>query len=82
MSKRTTLTLEDDVADRLRERARATGMPFKSLVNEALRAGLEHMANRKTTPFRVQAHDLGLQPGLELDDVAGLIERVEGSKHP
>jgi len=40
---RTTLTLEDDLADRLAQIARATRQSFKAVVNETLRLGLaEH----------------------------------------
>jgi hypothetical protein len=37
---RTTLTLEDDIAQRLQEKARRTGESFKEVVNETLRRGL------------------------------------------
>ena len=37
---RTTMTLEKDVAARLERLARARRQPMKTLVNEALRAGL------------------------------------------
>ena len=37
---RTTLTLDDDVAARLKAEARRTGKPFKQLVNECLRRRL------------------------------------------
>jgi len=37
---RTTLTLEDDLARRLKEVARSTDRNFKEVVNEAIRRGL------------------------------------------
>lgn len=37
---RTTLTLEDDLARRLRELARSTDRNFKEVVNDAIRKGL------------------------------------------
>ncbi len=77
MSQRTTLTLEDDVAERLREESRRTGKSFKDVVNESIRAGLDR---RPTTlpPFKVEARNMGLKPGFDLDDIWGLIERIEG----
>jgi plasmid stability protein len=80
---RTTLTLDDDVAAKLKLEARRSGRPFRTIVNEMLRRGL---ASRRVTAerqaFRVTARDLGdLRPSLGLDDVAGLIEQVEGSLH-
>lgn len=80
---RTTLTLDDDVAAKLKAESRRAGRPFREIVNETLRRGL---ASRHTTsqrrPFAITARDLGkLKPGLSLDNVAELIERVEGALH-
>lgn len=80
---RTTLTLDDDVAARLKAEARRSGRPFKQVVNECLRRGLlssRRMAGRP--PFKVVARDLGaLRPGLSLDNIAELLEIVEGPLH-
>jgi hypothetical protein len=79
MSRRTTLTLEDDVAERLHEESRRTGKTFKDVVNETLRAGL---GRRSSTlpPFRVEARPMGLRPGFDLDDIEGLLDRLEGPR--
>lgn len=79
---RTTLTLDDDVAAGIRREARRTGRPVKAVVNDALRAGLESRARPTPAPFRVQASDMGLLPGVVIDDVAGLLDRVEGPERP
>ena len=80
---RTTLTLDDDVAAKLKAESRRAGRPFREIANETLRRGLA--SRRATAPrqaFRITARDLGnLRPGLCLDDVAGLIEQVEGAIH-
>jgi hypothetical protein len=80
---RTTLTLDDDVATKLKAEARRSGRPFRDIVNETLRRGLAHRpAASSRQVFKVVARDLGdLRPGLTLDNVAGLIEQVEGSLH-
>jgi hypothetical protein len=80
---RTTLTLDDDVAAKLKAESRRAGLPFREIVNETLRRGL---ASRRVTAqrqaFKITARDLGdLKPGLSLDNVAELIEQVEGSLH-
>ncbi len=80
---RTTVTLDDDVAAKLKAEVRRTGKPLKTALNEALRRGL---LPRKTSgqqqPFRVRARDLGAtRPGVNLDDIAGLLERIEGESH-
>ena len=80
---RTTLTLDDDVAAKLKAEARRAGRPFRDVVNEALRHGL---ANRKgpraQARFKVVARDLGeARPSLSFDNVAELLEQVEGPFH-
>lgn len=40
---RTTVTLDDDIAIRLERLSQEQGRSFKSVINEALRAGLEAM---------------------------------------
>jgi hypothetical protein len=80
---RTTLTLDDDVAASLKAESRRAGRPFREIVNETLRRGLvSRRATARSRDFRVTARDLGdLRPGLCLDDVAGLVEQVEGALH-
>jgi Ribbon-helix-helix protein, copG family len=77
---RTTLSLDDDVAAKLRAEVRRTGRPFKEIVNEALRLGL---APRKAPGvrrrFRVQARSLRHRRGLDYDRTSALIEHIEGA---
>jgi hypothetical protein len=80
---RTTLTLDDDVAAKLKAESRRAGRPFREIVNETLRRGL---TSRRLTvqrqAFNAKVRDLGdLKAGLSLDRVAELIEHVEGSLH-
>jgi len=65
---------------RLRAEARRTGRPFKTLVNEALRAGLaQKRLSRPKQQFMVESHNFGgLHPGLSLDNIGELLERIEG----
>lgn len=80
---RTTLTLDEDVAAKLKAEARRTGRSFKDTVNEALRRALLQAPRPPAQgPFRVVTRDLGgLRPGLSLDSVADLLEQVEGPLH-
>lgn len=71
---RTTLTLDADVADRLRALARERRLPFKTVVNAVLRRGLEDGPRK---PFRVEARTLGLRPGIDLDRALELAARFE-----
>jgi hypothetical protein len=81
---RTTLSLDEDVAGRLKAEVRRSGKPFKEVVNEYLRQALAARTNDRPRqpPFRVQARDLGaLRPGLSLDNIGDLLEAAEGPTH-
>ena len=60
------MTLDDDIAEALRERARALDQPFKQVVNEVLRRGLRPNANRdQTRDYRVSPNHSGLANGVD-----------------
>lgn len=80
---RTTLTLDDDVGAKLRQEMRRSGRPFKQVVNEFLRLGLN--ARRELKPprkFTVRTRPLGLPPGLSYDNVEELLDQVDGPLRP
>jgi hypothetical protein len=56
---RTTITLEADVAARLREFSRRTGRSFKQAVNDAVREGLSSPAVVRAEPFVQPSYSLG-----------------------
>ena len=81
---RTTLSLDEDVAAKLKAESRRLGRSFREVVNETLRRGLVTPRTRTSRPgrFKVAACDLGrLRPGLSLDNVSELIEHAEGPFH-
>ena len=80
---RTTLTLDDDVAAKLKSESRRQGRSFSDVVNEALRRGLTvRRPSGPREPFKAKVRDLGnLKPGLSLDNVGDLLEQVEGPLH-
>lgn len=80
---RTTLTLDEDVAAKLKSLARRSGRAFRDVVNDTLRRGLARTSRSSArAPFTVSARDLGrLRPGVSLDNIADLIEQVEGPVH-
>lgn len=80
---RTTLTLDEDVAAKLKAEVRRSGRAFRDIVNDTLRRGLEsRRATSAKATFKIAARDLGqLRAGLSLDNVAELIEHIEGSLH-
>ena len=62
---RTTLTLDDDIADALKERARLLDRPFKQVVNDALRRGMSLAGGEERTAYRVRPHRSGFKPGVD-----------------
>jgi hypothetical protein len=80
---RTTLTLDADVAAQIKALVRTRRRPFRSVVNEALRAGLavmEKRAGRRST-HRTAGFDLGPSLVGSLDNLEDVISRVEGEPH-
>jgi hypothetical protein len=73
---RTTLTLDDDVANLLKKEARKFGEPFKQVVNRFLRLGLTAAKQPLRKPFVVTPINLGLPAGY--DKVEELLEYLEG----
>jgi hypothetical protein len=78
---RTTLTLDDDVMNLLEQEARQTGASFKQVVNRRIRLGFAAPVGQTRKPFKINARPLGLPPGLNYDNVAELIEAIEGAEH-
>lgn len=76
---RTTITLEKDVASRI-ERLKKT-RPFKQLVNDALRAGLDAIeregATKSVRPY-LMTPVKGLPRRTDLDNVAEVLAELEG----
>ena len=60
VSMRTTLTLDDDLVEQLKERAHRSRRPFKDVVNETIRHGLGFSKPVKIPPFKVKPWNLGL----------------------
>lgn len=79
---RTTLTLDDDVAAKLKAEVRRGGKSFRETVNDVLRRGLvARRAAQADAPFKVDARDLGLRPGVSLDNIGELLDLIEGPEH-
>ena len=72
---RTTITLAEDVAVAVDQLRRRGGQGISEVVNDLLRRGLAQEPS--SPPFRQEASDMGT-PLLALDDVAGLLDALEG----
>lgn len=75
---RTTLTLDDDLAALLKQRAATLGVSFKEMVNQVLRAGISReMAPRDVEAPKTVPHSFGFRPGLDLDKLNQLADELE-----
>jgi hypothetical protein len=82
MSIRTTITLDEDVLDRVKRESRNRGTSFRETLNDLLRVALVGAESRpRRTGFRVTPSHMGYRPGLNYDDVETLIEYAEGETH-
>jgi predicted transcriptional regulator len=61
---RTTLTLDDDLAERIAELARETRRPFQAVINDTLRRGLGESAPGEGE-FHLEPHAGNLRPGID-----------------
>lgn len=62
---RTTVTLDRDVEQRLRETALRTRRPFKRVLNDALRSALDAMEPLTAGRYEVKSRPMGLRAGLD-----------------
>lgn len=75
---RTTLTLDDDLAGLLKDRARELGIPFKEAVNRTIRVGLGQAAAVRQGPApHTMPHSFGFRPGIDLDKLGQLADELE-----
>lgn len=72
------MTLEPDVAQRIRQQMRRSGKGLKAVVNEALRLGLGITGKPVRPPrFKVRAQAFGFKPGIDLDRLNQLVDELE-----
>ena len=75
---RTTLTLEDDLARRLKELARREGRSFKEVVNEALRRGMTSQEVAEPAElYRVETFSSGFRAGVDPLRLNQLVDELE-----
>ena len=78
---RTTLSLDEDVANLLKKEVRRSGVSFKEAVNHFLRLELAAEKHQNQKPFTVTPRQLGLPQGMSYDNIEELIESLEGPMH-
>jgi hypothetical protein len=76
---RTTVTLDPDVAAKLRAVSRERGVSFKAALNEAVRAGLDG-GRPSARPYQVRSRPLGVRQGVDLDKALSLAGEMEDAE--
>ncbi len=83
---RITLTVDDDLADALEQRAKRLGVSFDQVVNETLRRGLAAQVDEDRPVFRVRPFRSGFRPGVDPLKLNQLNDELEVQafleKHP
>jgi hypothetical protein len=74
---RTTVTLDDDVAARLKHVARERGISFKEALNRAIRAGLGAEQGALPTRYETPSRALGLRAGIDVTKALSLASALE-----
>jgi hypothetical protein len=82
MSIRTTVTLDDDVAERVKLESRSRGISFRDTLNDLLRTALlSGRNNSRRRLLKIAPVHMGYRPGFNYDDVAELLDLGEGDAH-
>jgi hypothetical protein len=74
---RTTLTLDPDVAERIRQETASGRVSLKQVVNEGLRRGLMMKSAPARKPFRVRPHRSDYQPGVDRAKLTQLLDELD-----
>ncbi len=78
---RTTLTIDEDIAVRIRELRQRRGHSLKQVINRLLREGLRN--SRRTPdakPYRTNPHRLVLRPGFDTVGFNQLVDELEAEE--
>lgn len=71
---RETVTLEPDVAERLRQIVEERDLTFREALNSTLLMGLGTAV--ESQPYEVPSHALGLKPGIDGDRIIHVVDEM------
>jgi hypothetical protein len=74
---RTTVTIDPDVEQLLRDAMHANRMSFKNTLNNAIRHGLAGVVPSDEAPFKVKARPMGLRTGIDPARLNQLYDEME-----
>lgn len=75
---RTTVTLDEDVAQQVRRLVRERGQPFKQVLNELLRRGLR--STEAPEPYETPTFAMGTRPEIDLDQALVLVAALDDAE--
>jgi hypothetical protein len=76
-TKRTTVTLEADVADFIEKKlSQNKGLKEKQLINKLLRSGIKIETDQPAVNFKIEGFKSKLLPGLSLDAIEHMLDEV------
>jgi hypothetical protein len=79
---RTTVTLDEDVLERVKRQSRSRGVPFRDSLNDLLRIGLMQQEQKpQGRKLKITPIAMGYRRGLNYDDVESLLAYGEGEQH-
>jgi len=82
MSIETTVTLDDDVLERVKAESQARGASFHETLNDLLRLALaKQKSQQERKPFKIKPFKSGYYPHLDYDCAARLLDEIEGPDH-
>ncbi len=81
---RTTIRIDEELLKQAKHHAVTTGKSLTAVIEEALRESLARQKkNHQQKPARLVTFDgTGLQPGVDLDDSASLLDLMETTVDP
>ena len=74
---RTTLTLDSDVAERLRQETASGKLSLKQVVNDRLRKGFGINPRQSPSAFKVEPHASPYIPGIDRAKLNQLVDELE-----
>ena len=74
---RTTLTIDSDVAERIRQETRTGKRSLKDVINDRLRAGFGMQPRVDQPPFTVEPHSSSYQPGVDTGKLNQFLDELE-----
>lgn len=71
------MTIDPEIAERLKQEAALGKRSFKAIANDALRKGLGLQDLKRARPFRVKPHSSRLLPGIDPAKLNQIVDELE-----